>query len=109
MKRNKHYQKSSDINPLTVEDGGVVYVLLLRDKVKIGATNSPKKRIMQVESQIGERVEDIFVTRAIEDYLDLEKQCHRSLSKYRGLGEWFYMSFDDAVLVVKENLGVARS
>lgn len=72
-----------------------VYILKFDNRIKIGyTTRTIEKRIKEIENTSGERVEDFFYTNAPQS---IERELHIIYKAYRTVGEYFLVSYDDAV------------
>ena len=77
-----------------------VYIMKFSNCIKIGYTTRPiKKRIAEVENASGKLVEDIFY---ISGSREIESKMHSIYSDYRGKGEYFFVSYDEAVERLKK-------
>lgn len=96
-----------------IMDGG-------RGEIKIGVSMEPAKRLLQVQSQVGQSLEIIAAFAHVQPYL-VEREAHALLAPHRTVGEWFAVSFyaaldaicrairviDDVVAKMAANAGLA--
>lgn len=81
---------------------GHVYAVQNEDLVKIGRSFRPNQRVKAIQTQGGFISGNTFISEAFHLYPKVEIECHAKLSKHRVVGEWFRISFDDAVNCIKE-------
>ena len=80
---------------------GYVYVIENENhKVKIGRSINPEKRIKHIEKISGYKVVNIYVTPCLHQYIQLETFLHGHFATNRSIGEWFNISYHDAVSYV---------
>ena len=80
---------------------GYVYVIENENhKVKIGKSINPEKRIISIKRTSGCEIVRTYVTPELHQYSALEAFLHSHFSKYRDIGEWFNISYHDAVSYV---------
>ena len=80
---------------------GYVYVIENENhKVKIGRSIDPEKRIKHIEKISGYKVVNIYVTPCLHQYIQLETFLHGHFATNRSIGEWFNISYYDAVSYV---------
>ena len=82
----------------------VAHVYIIENEiglVKIGFASHPSKRFKAIESASGLRIIKQYVSFPSVQSTDLEHQLHQQFAKHRKAGEWFAMSFDDAVIALK--------
>lgn len=74
---------------------GYVYVVGKHEHgpTKIGITTNARKRVIDLENANGERFRHIWVSDRCSNFAAIEKQLHEKFSKYRTVGEWFFMPF----------------
>lgn len=84
---------------------GHVYVLESCDgkSVKIGRSKNPEKRVHTLRNSSNSNGR-CFISVLQEDSSFLEQTCHKEFHIKRMKGEWFSISFDEAVLFVNSNL-----
>lgn len=81
-----------------------VYVIERPDGlVKIGKSRNPSKRINTLETQGGFRSSRVWMSFPGVFDARTETRAHRALDISRTVGEWFSVSFDDAVASVVGN------
>lgn len=77
---------------------GFVYITGDDGNVKIGASKDPSNRIKVVLNQSGSsRNSKRFISCGMFNYFEVESIAHKKFSKNRLNGEWFGVSFQDAV------------
>ena len=79
---------------------GHVYVIEHDGKIKIGKTQSPNTRIGGLETQGGFSTSNRFVSFLHEGYGQTETLMHMAFGDKRMIGEWFEVSFDEAVALL---------
>jgi len=80
---------------------GYVYVLERADGyVKIGKSVDAQKRLNEIETISGLKSGRTWVSQPCGNYSEIEKECHKKLFQKRGIGEYFHVSFDDAVNLI---------
>lgn len=75
---------------------GAVYVMQAGDRVKIGRSQTPERRVRGLEMQGGARASKRYVTPMHEGYVATEKAAHSIFRDRRVLGEWFKCDFERA-------------
>jgi hypothetical protein len=70
--------------------------------VKIGLSVNPDKRLRQLQTGHPARL-SLFHTMEVESakVALMEKIIHKTVRPWRGVGEWFYLSVDDAIAEVE--------
>lgn len=82
---------------------GYVYVLQSQDgTVKVGCSAMPEGRAKTIEAQSGKKIIKKYVTDKCSNHFEVESVAHKTLSKYRLMGEWFGCDFEVAVSAVCE-------
>lgn len=79
-----------------------VYVVQNGNKVKIGRASNPHRRIRAIQTQGGFNSERTYHTELYPFGGKAEKECHKRLMEFRDVGEWFCVSFEDAVAMVEK-------
>lgn len=79
---------------------GYVYAIQNGDIVKTGRSLHPEKRLKTIQTQGGFTTQTIFISRASSLYSKVEARCHEKLKSNRLFGEWFGVSFSDAVACI---------
>lgn len=84
---------------------GFVYAITFKNKTKIGRSINPDKRVNAVLSQCGvSRNEcEIYIVET-GDYYKCEVNSHALLSRFRGVGEWFYVDHANAINAINRNV-----
>lgn len=84
-----------------------VYVLrnTATDMVKIGVTNSIERRLAELQNASGCEIVVEFLSLKSDNAQKIEKKLHQHFKEKRGLGEWFSISHQEVIEVLKqENL-----
>jgi hypothetical protein len=77
---------------------GFVYIIQNQSgKVKIGRTTNPSERVRTVQTQGGFKTDTIFVSEKLTDFEAAEIMLHNHFKKHHFIGEWFDISFEEAV------------
>jgi len=80
------------------EETGFIYIIENRDKkVKIGKSKRPRQRTQVIQFQGGFKAVNIFISAKMTDYDAVENRLHHHFRKYQYIGEWFDISFNEAV------------
>lgn len=82
----------------------VTHVYIIENElglIKIGFANNPAKRFKSIESASGFQIVKQFISFPSVQSPDIEHALHRKFAEHRKTGEWFSMSFDDAVAALK--------
>lgn len=66
--------------------GGIVYFARRGQKVKIGTTTDPEKRVAELERMAGAPFDDVVL---VTGGTELEGRLHEMFDHLRGVGEWF--------------------
>jgi hypothetical protein len=74
---------------------GYVYVFESGELVKIGKSHDPAERIKQVKGVSGRRVERKYISPLCSNYDAIEMELKTTFAKYRHLGEWFEVPFEE--------------
>lgn len=80
---------------------GCVYVAKITDgMVKIGRSKDPERRLIYMQNQGRLKFSETFVSAVVPDCIEMETHIHRLLSEKKRTGEWFDITFDEAVSIV---------
>ena len=74
--------------------------------VKIGVSGNVKNRIATLSMQGGFKVKNLYVTEECSNHYNLERIIHANLRDKRRIGEWFEMSFEEAVSTVDKYFSI---
>lgn len=66
-------------------------------EVKVGISQSPKNRMRAIETQGGFHRTNSYITQDVRNPYALESACHKKLNHLRTKGEWFGISFEEAI------------
>ncbi len=88
-----------------MHDIGFLYVIGDGDRVKIGKSKTPEKRVASIINTSGIKEPKVFISSQCSNHSAKELQCHKRYSNDVIKGEWFLVCFDDAVSVVNEITG----
>jgi len=102
MEFNKIYESSEEIPEYRSKETEFVYVCQLGEKVKIGITNNPKRRMIHLECGCGEFFNKMYISNPQEDARRIEGMLHAYFQNVRGIGEWFHTSFNDVIPFVED-------
>lgn len=83
---------------------GYVYAIQNGNIVKIGRSLRPEQRLKTIQTQGGFTTQTIFISKASSLYSKVEARCHEKLKRNRVFGEWFNLSFSDAVECIKQTI-----
>ena len=78
-----------------------VYVLDAGDLVKVGISKSPESRSKNISNAGGREIINQYVTGAITNAREVEREVHAALRECRRMGEWFDCTFRTAVELVR--------
>lgn len=94
----------TELNELPVKGnfGGYVYIVSIGDKTKIGKSINPFERVCAVLRNSGHKSGRYFVSPECVNYSTVERELHAVFSDKRINGEWFQVSFEDAVMELKK-------
>ncbi len=82
---------------------GYVYIIENEHlRVKIGKTISLDKRIRTIETQSGNKINRVYTSPKCSNYSNIEASMHKIFSSKRLIGEWFDITFDEAVSELKK-------
>lgn len=91
---------------VTIEPNQHVYVVERGENdVKIGVSTHPEQRIRTIETQGGFEAKRHFIGESVSNGYRVESLVHFKLAEHRKIGEWFCVSFQDAVSVVRSSIG----
>lgn len=77
---------------------GHLYIIQSEEgPVKIGISIDPKQRIIAISNTSGRQIVRQFISPPIPAYGTLEDELHRHFKDRRTVGEWFNITFDEAV------------
>lgn len=82
---------------MSIHQGHLYIIQSEEGPVKIGISIKPKERIAALESTSGRRIVRTFISPKMECFEMLEDQLHSHFSEHRTVGEWFHISFKEAV------------
>lgn len=90
-------------------DIGYVYVIndIDNNKRKIGKTNSPSRRILNVCSAAGVKNKKVFLSNRVINHSFLENEMKRRFQNTNIHGEWFKASFNEIVEQLKQKEVIA--
>lgn len=91
---------TSDTLPARAETGhSYIYVVsvTLAGPVKFGRTSNARERIKSLETARGVRFGFIWISEVCSNAESIERALHAQSGGCRQIGEWFAMSFSDAV------------
>lgn len=83
------------------------YIYIMQDTalpkwIKIGFSKQPKHR----EGTLSAQKPTIQLVRKFIGSMEQEKACHRYLSRFRGRGEWFEITVEEAEKAIKKIIGI---
>ena len=80
-----------------------IYVILNTDtnRIKIGITDDIKTCVCALQLAGGCKLDVKYLSPAIYDAQQVEKQIHKHFSEFRHLGEWFNIDYKDAIRYIK--------
>jgi hypothetical protein len=88
-----------------MNDIGYLYVICDGSKVKIGKSKTPEKRTRNLISISGIITPRVFISSECSASSNKENICHKYYSQSKVCGEWFSVSFNEAVDTVKRVTG----
>lgn len=89
----------------TTDKNKYLYVLeFANGTIKIGITNEKDKRLKAIQSASGMEIKRKYFTNVIENVHILETELHRHFKNNRLKGEFFSVSYEDAVAEVIKRL-----
>jgi len=88
-----------------MHDIGFLYVIGDGNRVKIGKSKNPEKRVKSIINTSGIKNPKIFISNECSSHSKKELECHNRYSKHAIKGEWFLVYFDDAVSAVNKIAG----
>lgn len=87
---------------MTVVPKQFVYVIEKEDsKVKVGFSQTPELRIKTLQRSGGFRITNYKIFGPFQNGCEVETRIHHKLAEQRLIGEWFDISFDEAVSVAE--------
>lgn len=98
---NRHYLYRRSVYRNTAWDEGFIYVADFWDKIKIGRSEQPKKRIKSLEATNKHKVLNSYITPLIYFHKLFEKKCHEEFFEDNIKWEYFKWDFDDIVKRIK--------
>jgi len=89
---------------MKIQQARMIYVISNPEtnRVKVGITNNITARLSSIESSCGCKLDLIHYTAPLENALEYEARCHEALLPYKYFGEWYKVTIDEAVHVVKD-------
>jgi predicted GIY-YIG superfamily endonuclease len=86
-----------------VGKGKRVYVIEnQKGEVKIGVSNNVEVRIKAIQNQTGYKIVSTYFTDICFNPFDVEKEIQNAFEEQKVFGEWFLVSFKNAVKETKE-------
>lgn len=82
---------------------GYVYALSDGEKTKVGYSCEPIKRTQSLSKRHGIKNPSIWISDLCEDARLWESNSHTALFDFHYKGEWFHISFDDAIEFICES------
>jgi hypothetical protein len=70
--------------------------------VKIGVSDNVNNRLICIECSAGMKIDFIFSTLPIYNYIEIEKKLHEKFKCCRGIGEWFNITPDEVVNYIQK-------
>lgn len=84
------------------KENGTVYIIKTEsNKVKIGRSKTPEKRINVLRTQSGSEILESYISEVCSNYEKLELEMHKIFKTNRKIGEWFEIDFSKAVETLK--------
>ena len=84
-----------------------VYVILFDDEsVKIGVSKDPKKRINTISHSSGKKIVESWFSDLLENAFDVEHKAHKRFSEKRLKGEYFRISYTDALEAIAKEIAM---
>lgn len=103
MKKNKYCESRS--NNRSRVDNTNTCVYLIRDNtnnlVKIGSSNNPERRLLELKNQYHENLEIIAFVKNVNQ--KLEKELHEQYRLKNKYNEWFLLSENDIETIIADN------
>lgn len=82
---------------------GYLYAAKITDgMVKIGRSKDPQKRLLYMQYNGRLAFSETFISDLFQDYIEVEAQLHSQFAVKKRTGEWFDITFDEAVAAIKE-------
>lgn len=86
-----------------IKNGKHVYVLENSDgDIKIGVSKSIDVRKRTIENQTGKMIINVFTTDLCSNSYSIERELHKHYQSKKIYGEWFHVSYQEAVDLIKE-------
>lgn len=85
---------------MSTPNSGYIYVIDCGDCVKVGCSATPQRRIKTLSKTLGLINPKLYVSAKCYKHYDYEKVIHCELGNKRKSGEFFNVSFTDAVKVI---------
>lgn len=98
-RRHPLYTRRSNVYSLW--DEWYVYVIEFEDKIKIGRSEQPKKRIKTLQSTNKQKVLNSYITPCINFHKLFEKKCHEEFIEDNITWEYFKWDFSNIVKIIK--------
>lgn len=84
-----------------------VYAILFDDEsVKIGVSKDPKKRINTISHASGKKIVKSWFSDLLENAFDVEHKVHKRFSEKRLKGEYFRISYTDALEAIAKEIAM---
>lgn len=87
---------------LTIPMKSIYVVENERGLVKIGVSQNVDQRLKTLSKQGGFTICHLYATESCSNAFKIENYVHKCLRKYRINGEWFSVSYEEALKVVKK-------
>lgn len=97
-----------DIYFIGIRGKGCVYIVQYQDRVKIGISDNPKKRLAGLQNGMGASFDSIWLIGPIDNANLVEQAAHNRLKKFRTLGEWFITTERKAINAVLRGISAVR-
>lgn len=81
------------------------------DFVKVGISHNAKDRIKNIQACCPIKLEIAYQTKRIktEIAMQIEKRSHYHMKEFRGFGEWFSVSTDEAISSIEKSIVQVRN
>jgi Rha family phage regulatory protein len=77
---------------------------------KVGITNDISRRVAELQNASGCEISVEYLAPKADNAKDIEKELHKILKDYRGIGEWFNIPVEDVIDLLKiQELVIASS
>lgn len=96
-----------DITALGIRGKGCVYVAACGDKLKIGISDTPRRRLISLQNGMGAKFDAIWVIGPVEDAARIESIAHQRLKEVRAVGEWFNAPIKKGIAAVQRAVKIA--